>query len=243
MKQAEFSANGVLSSQRELLPRLYQSHRLFVINFFASLLIVPLWFLWVVFFAAVIAESFQWFLIITTPIWIAIPLTVFIFRYRGKPFFVYMRSAKRLLDDAKVDVNASRTAEDFTTYMNLLFPVLLPSTTPTPNSTKQEQERIHNIIRNLKWAPIIEGAILGIVIFSFVSFFVRHPYVLPRLLLTPIIPFLWLNLVLWVIRIGIFLRWRQYISRWLNLYDALTTWQANLESIIQQNANMTGREV
>jgi hypothetical protein len=147
------------------------------------------------------------------------------------------------LDEAKVDVNASRTAEDFTTYMNLLFPVLLPSITPTPNSTKQEQEQIHNIIRNLKWAPIIEGAIFGIVIFSFASFFVRHLYILPRLLLTPIIPFLWLNFVLWVIRIGIFLRWRQYVSRWLNLYEALTTWQANLESTIQQNANMTGREV
>jgi len=243
LKQAEFSANSVLSSQRELLPRLYQSHRLFVINFFASLLLVPLWFLWVVFFAAVIAESFSWFLLITAPIWIAIPLTVFIFGYMGKSFFVYMRSAKRFLDNAKVDVNASRTAEDFTTYMNLLFPVLLPSMKSTPNSTPQEQERIHNIIRNLKRAPIIEGTILGILIFSFVSFFVRHPYLIPHLLLTPIIPFLCFNFVIMVIRLGVFLRWRQYVSRWLNLYDGLTTWQANLEFSIQQNTNSSQREI
>ncbi len=204
---------------------------------------VPLWFLWVIFFAAVIAESFQWFLLITAPIWIAIPLTVFIFGYSGKAFFVYMRSAKHFLDNAKVDVNASRTAEDFTTYMNLLFPVLLPSMTSTPNSTQQEQERIHKIIRNLKRAPIIEGAILGILIFSFVSFFVRHPYLLPRLLLTLIIPFLCFNFAIMVIRLGIFLRWRQYVSRWLNLYDSLTTWQANLELKIQQNANSIQREI
>jgi hypothetical protein len=202
---------------------------------------VPLWFLWVVFFAAVVAESFQWFLLIIAPMWIGIPLTVFIFGYWGKAFFVYMRSAKHFLDDAKVDVNASKTAEDFTTYMNLLFPVLLPSITSTPNSTQQEQERVHNIIRNLKTAPIIEGAILGILIFSFASFFIRHPYILPHLLLTPIIPFLWFNFVIMVIRLGIFLRWRQYVSRWLNLYDSLTTWQANLEFSIQQNASSSQR--
>jgi hypothetical protein len=204
---------------------------------------VPLWFLWVVFFAAVIAESFLWFLLITAPIWIAIPLTVSIFGYMGKAFFAYMRSAKRFLDNAKVDINASRTAEDFTTYMNLLFPVLLPSITSTPNSTQQEQERIHNIIRNLKRAPIIEGTILVILIFSFVSFFVRHPYLIPRLLLTPIIPFLWFNLTFMVIRLGIFLRWRQYVSRWLTIYEGLTTWQANLELTIQQTANNSQREI
>jgi len=203
---------------------------------------VPLWFLWVVFFAAVIAESFSWFLLITAPIWIAIPLTVFIFGSMGKAFFVYMRSAKRFLDNAKVDINASRTAEDFTTYMNLLFPVLLPSITSTPNSTQQEQERIHNIVRNLKRAPIIEGTILGILIFSFVSFFVRHPYLIPRLLLTPIIPFLCFNFVIMAIRLGIFLWWRQYVSRWLNLYEGLTTWQANLEFSIQQNVNSSQRD-
>jgi hypothetical protein len=243
MKQATVSANGLLSSQRDLLPKLYQSHRLFVFNFFASLLVTPLWYFWVIFFVAAIAESFQWFLIITAPMWFTVPITVISFWFRGKAFVIYMQSAKRFLDDAKTDINASRTAEDFTTYMNLLFSVLRPTKSLEHTDIKQNQLDIHKIIRSLRIMPIIEVGILVIVILSFVSFFIRRSYILPSLLQTAIIPFLWLNLILWAIRIGIFLRWCQYVSRWLNLYDALITWQANLESIIQQNANITGREI
>ena len=239
----EFSGNDVLCSQRELLPRLYQSHRLFVINFFASLLIAPLWFLWVVFFAAVIAESIQWFLLITAPIWVGGPITVLMFWRIGRGFMAYMQSAKRFLDDAKVDIDASRIAEEFTTYINLLFPVLIPTKSSTTNSTTQEQQRIRKIILTLKINPIFEVAVLGVLIFSFSSFFVRHPYILPELLRTPIIPFLWFNLAIMVIRLGIFLRWRQYVSRWLTIYEGLITWQANLELTIQQTANRSQREV
>jgi hypothetical protein len=242
MKQADFSANALIDSQRELLPRLYESHRLLVIHFFASFLMIPLWFLWVVFFSAVIAESFEWFLLITAPIWITLPFSVFLFWSRWKVFIVYMRSAKGFLDDAKKDINASKTAEDFTTYMNLLFPVLLPTKSPTSNTTMDEEQRIHKIIRNLRILPVVEVVILAIVIFSFGSFFIRHPYVLPQLLTTSLIPFLLFNIVFMVIRFGIFLKWRQLISRWLNLYDALITWQADLESAIQQSTNNAVRK-
>lgn len=242
MKQVDFSANALIDSQRELLPRLYQSHRLFVINFFASFLMVPLWYIWVVFFAAAIAESFEWFLLITASTWITLPFSVFRFWSRWKVFIVYMRSAKDFLDDAKKDINASKTAEDLTTYMNLLFPVLLSMKSPTSNTTMDEKQRIQKIIRNLRILPVVEVVILAIVIFSFGSFFIRHPYVLPQLLTTSIIPFLLFNIVLMVVRFGIFLKWRQLISRWLNLYDALTTWQANLESTIQQSTNNTVRK-
>jgi hypothetical protein len=85
--------------------------------------------------------------------------------------------------------------------------------------------------------PVVEVVILAIVIFSFGSFFIRHPYVLPQLLTTSLIPFLLFNIVFMVIRFGIFFKWRQLISRWLNLYDALITWQADLESAIQQSTN------
>ena len=155
----------------------------------------------------------------------------------------YMQSAKRFLDDAKVDIDASRIAEEFTTYINLLFPVLIPTKSSTTNSTTQEQQRIRKIILTLKINPIFEVAVLGVLIFSFSSFFVRHPYILPELLRTPIIPFLWFNLAIMVIRLGIFLRWRQYVSRWLTIYEGLITWQANLELTIQQTANRSQREV
>jgi hypothetical protein len=236
-----FSADGLLSSQRDLLPRLYQSHRLFVIHFFASLLMVPLWFLWVVFFAAAIAESFEWFLLITAPTWLAIPLSIFIFWFREKAFLVYMRSAKGFLDEAQKDINASRTAQDFTTYMNLLFPVLLPMETRTPDTTTDEEQRIRKIIRTLRILPVVEVVVLATVILSFGSFFIRRPYVLSMLFPTLLIPFLLLNMGLMIVRLGIFLKWRQLISRWLNLYDALTTWQADLESTIPQSSNNAGR--
>jgi hypothetical protein len=242
MKQADFSANALIDSQRELLPRLYQSHRLFVINFFASFLMVPLWFLWVVFFAAAIAESFEWFLLITAPTWIALPFSVFIFWSRWKVFIVYMRSAKDFLDDAKKDINASKTAEDFTTYMNLLFPVLLPIKSPTPDTTTDEEQRIRKIFRNLRILPVVEVVVLSAVILSFGSFFLRRPYVLSMLFPTLLIPFLLFNMGLMIVRLGIFLKWRQLISRWLNLYDALITWQADLESAIQQSSNNAGRK-
>jgi hypothetical protein len=241
MKQVDFSANALIDSQRELLPRLYQSHRLFVINFFASFLMVPLWFIWVVFFAAAIAESFEWFLLITASTWIALPFSVFIFWSRWKVFIVYMRSAKDFLDDAKKNIDASRIAEDFTTYMNLLFPVLLPIKSPTTDTT-DEQQRIREIIRNLRILPVVEVVVLSAVIFSFGSFFLRRPYVLSMLFPTLLIPFLLFNMGLWIVRLGIFLKWRQLISRWLNLYDALTTWQADLESTIQQSTNNTVRK-
>ena len=237
MKQVDFSANALIDSQRELLPRLYQSHRLFVINFFASFLMVPLWFLWVIFFAAAIAESFEWFLLITASIWFTLPFSVYRFWSSWKVFAVYMRSAKGFLDDAKKDINASKTAEDFTTYMNLLFPVLLPMKSPTSDTTIDEKQRIHRIIRTLRIVPVVEVVILAVVIFSFGSFFIRHPYVLPQLLTTSTIPFLLFNMGLMIVRLGIFLKWRQLISRWLNLYDALITWQADLESAIQQTTN------
>jgi hypothetical protein len=242
MKQVDFSAKALIDSQRELLPRLYQSHRLFVINFFASFLMIPLWFIWVVFFAAAIAESFEWFLLITASTWIALPYSVFRFWSRWKVFIIYLRSAKDFLDDAKKDINTSKTAEDLTTYMNLLFPVLLSIKSPTSNTTKDEKQKIQKIIRNLRIMPVVEVVILAIVIFSFGSFFIRYPYVFSQLLTTSIIPFLFFNIVLMVIRFGIFLKWRQLISRWLNLYDALTTWQANLESTIQQSTNNTVRK-
>jgi hypothetical protein len=239
--QVDFSASALIDSQRELLPRLYQSHRLFVINFFASFLMIPLWFLWVVFFAAAIAESFEWFLLITASIWIALPFTVFSFWSRWKVFIVYMRSAKDFLDDAKKDINASKTAEDFTTYMNLLFPVLLPMKSPTTD-TMDEQQRIRKVIRNLRIQPVVEVVVLAAVIFSFGSFFIRRPYVLSWLLPTLLIPFLLFNIGLMIVRLGIFLKWRQLISRWLNLYDTLATWQANLESKIQQSSNKSERK-
>ena len=241
MKQVDFSANALIDSQRELLPRLYQSHRLFVINFFASFLMIPLWFLWVVFFAAAIAESFEWFLLITASVWITLPFSVFRFWSRWKVFIVYMRSAKDFLDDAKKDINASKTAEDFTTYMNLLFPVLLPTKSPTTDTT-DEQQRIQKIIRNLRILPVVEMAVLATVILSFGSFFLRRPYVLSMLFPTLLIPFLLFNMGLMIVRLGIFLKWRQLISRWLNLYDALITWQADLESAIQQSSNNAGRK-
>jgi hypothetical protein len=243
MKQADFSANVLIDSQRKLLPRLYQSHRLFVINFFATFLMVPLWYLWVVFFAAAIAESFEWFLLITASTWITLPFSVFRLWSRWKVFIVYMRSAKDFLNDAKKDINASKTAEDLTTYMNLLFPVLLSMKSPTSNITIDEKQRIQKIILTLRIVPVVEVVILAIVIFSFGSFFIRHPYILPQLLTTSIIPFLLFNILLMVVRFGIFLKWRQLISRWLNLYDALTTWQANLESTIKQSTNNTVRKV
>jgi hypothetical protein len=242
MKQVDFSANTLIESQRELLPRLYQSHRLFVINFFASFLMVPLWFIWIIFFAAVIAESFEWFLLITASTWFAFPYSVFRFWSKWKVFIVYMRSAKDFLDNAKKDINASKTAEDLTTYMNLLFPVLLSKKSPTSNTTMDEKQRIQKIIRNLRILPVVEVVILAIVIFSFGSFFIRYPYVLSQLLTTSIIPFLLFNIVFMVIRFGIFLKWRQLISSWLNLYDALTTWQVNLESTIHQSTNNTVRK-
>ena len=153
-----------------------------------------------------------------------------------------MRSAKDFLDDAKKDINASKTAEDLTTYMNLLFPVLLPMKSPTSNTTMDEKQRIQKIIRTLRILPVVEVVILAIVIFSFGSFFLRLPYVLSMLFPTLLIPFLLFNIVLMVVRFGIFLKWRQLISRWLNLYDALTTWQASLESTIQQSTNNTVRK-
>ena len=100
-----------------------------------------------------------------------------------------------------------------------------------------EKQRIQKIIRYLRISPVVEVVILAIVIFSFGSFFIRRPYVLPQLLTTSIIPFLLFNIVFMVVRFGIFLKWRQLISRWLNLYDALITWQADLESAIQQSTN------
>jgi hypothetical protein len=241
MKQVDFSANTLIDIQRELLPRLYQSHRLFVINFFASFLMIPLWFLWVVFFAAAIAESFEWFLLMTASIWIALPFAVFSFWSRWKVFIVYMRSAKGFLDDAKKDINSSKTAEDFTTYMNLLFPVLLPMKSPTTD-TMDEQQRIRKVIRNLRIQPVVEVVVLAAVIFSFGSFFIRRPYVLSWLLPTLLIPFLLFNIGLMIVRLVIFLKWRQLISRWLNLYDTLATWQANLESKIQQSSNKSERK-
>ena len=242
MKKENFSANALIDSQRELLSRLYQSHRLFIIHFFATFLMVPLWFIWVIFFAAAIAESFEWFLLITAFTWIALPFSIYRLWSIWKVFIVYMRSAKDLLDDAKKDINASKTAEDFTTYMNLLFSVLLSMKLPMSNTTIQDKQRIQKIIRNLRILPVVEVVILALIIFSFSSFFIRYPYVLPQLLTTSIIPFLLFNIVLMVIRLGIFLKWRQLISRWLNLYDALTTWQANLESTIQQSTNNTVRK-
>ncbi len=202
---------------------------------------IPLWFLWLVFFAAVIAESFQWFLLITLPTWIMGPIAVLIFWFGSRAFVVYMRSAKHFLDNAKIDIDASRVAEDFTTYMNLLFPVLIPTKAPSTDSTTLKQQRIRKTVLTLKIMPIIEVVVLGIVIFSFVSFFIRHSYILPGLLRTPIIPFLWFNFAIMVIRLGIFLRWRQYVIRWLTIYEGLTTWQANLELAIQQNANISQR--
>ena len=239
MTQADFNTNALIDSQRELLPRLYQSHRLFVINFFASFLMIPLWFIWVVFFAAAIAESFEWFLLITASTWITLPFSVFRFWSRWKVFIVYLRSAKDFLDNAKKDINASKTAEDLTTYMNLLFPVLLSKKSPPSTTTRNERQRIQKIIRALKILPVVEVVILALIIFSFGSFFIRYPYVLPQLLSTALIPFLLFNVVLMVARFGIFLKWRQLISRWLNLYDALITWQVNLESTIQQSTNNT----
>ena len=156
-----------------------------------------------------------------------------------------MRSAKDFLDDAKKDINASKTAEDFTTYMNLLFPVLLSAKSPwmrNKESTMNENQRIQKIFRNLRILPVVEVVILAIVIFSFVSFFLRRPYVLSMLSPTLLIPFLLFNIVLMVVRFGIFLKWRQLISRWLNLYGALTSWQADLESTIQQSTNNTVRK-
>jgi hypothetical protein len=239
MTQVDVSANAVIDRQRALLPRLYQSHRLFVINFFATLLMVPLWFLWVVFFAAAIAESLEWFLLITAATWIALPFSVFRFWSRWKVFFVYLRSAKNFLDDANNDIKASKTAEDLTTYMNLLFPVLLAMNSPPSTTPRNEKQRIHKILRNLRIVPVVEVVILALIIVSFGSFFIRYPYVLPPLLSTSLIPFLLFNIVLMGVRLGIFLKWRQLISRWLNLYDALITWQATLESTIQQSTNTT----
>ena len=240
MNQLTSSTEELLGSQRELLPGLYLSHRLVVAHFFASLLMVPLWFLWVVFFAAAIAESFQWFLLITAPTWLAMPVVLFSFWSGSKGLVAYLRYAKRFLNAAKTDVNASRTAEDFTTYMNLLFPVLVP-TLATPKTPGQEQERVRRMVRFLRISPIVDVGVLIIVIFSFVSFFIRRPYVLSQLLLTPVIPYLWFNIAFWVVRIAIFLRWRQYIGRWARLYYALTTWQANLESAIQQSPDGSRR--
>jgi len=242
MKQIDFSENALIDNQRELLPQLYQSHRLFVINFLASFLMIPLWYLWVIFFAAAIAESFEWFLLITASTWITLPFSIFRFWSTWKVFIVYMRSAKDFLDEAEKDINASRTAQDFTTYMNLLFPVLLPMKSPTPDTTTDEEQRIRKIFRNLRILPVVEVVVLSAVILSFGSFFLRRPYVLSMLFPTLLIPFLLFNIGLMIVRLGIFLKWRQLISRWLNLYDALTSWQANLESTIQQSSNNAGRK-
>jgi hypothetical protein len=213
-----------------------------VAQFFAALLMIPFWFLWVVFFAAAVAESFEWFLLITAPTWLAIPFVLFIFWSSGKTLIVYLRNAKSFLNTARADIAASRVAEDFTTYMNLLFPVLVP-TLATPKTPRQEQEHIRRIVRFLKILPIIEVGLLVIVISSFVSFFIRRPYVLSRLLLTPIVPYLWFNIAFWVVRIAIFLRWRQSVGRWARLYYALITWQASLESAIQQSPDVSRRAV
>jgi hypothetical protein len=212
-------------------------------NFFASLLMVPLWFLWLVFFDAAIAESFQWFVSLTAPMWLAMPVVLFSFWSGGKALVVYLRHAKRFLSAAETDINASKTAEDFTTYMNLLFPVLAPIQSAIGTTPTQEHQRIRRIVRFLRIAPIVEVSLLIVVVLSFASFFLRHPYVLPRLFLTPIIPYLWFNIAFWVVRIAIFLRWRQYVGRWARLYYALITWQANLESAIQQNSDGSRRAV
>jgi hypothetical protein len=143
------------------------------------------------------------------------------------------------LDDANNDIKASKTAEDLTTYMNLLFPVLLAMNSPPSTPPRTEKQRIHKILRNLRIVPVVEVVILALIIVSFGSFFIRYPYVLPPLLSTSLIPFLLFNIVLMGVRLGIFLKWRQLISRWLNLYDALITWQAKLESTIQQSTTNT----
>ncbi len=236
----EASPNGLLSSQKELLPQLYRSHRLFVLNFFASILLAPLWILWVILFSAAIAESFEWFLRITTPVWITMPIIIIVLWFGWKSFFTYMQSAKRFLDNAKRDVNTSQAAEDFTTYINLLFPVLLPRETASPSTKEEEQQRIHRIFRTLRIMPIIGVMVFAILFFSFGSFFIRRPYVIPRLLLTPVIPFLWFNIGYVVVWFWMYFRWRKYIHRWLKLYEALITWQADLESTIGQSASDTG---
>ena len=87
---------------------------------------------------------------------------------------------------------------------------------------------------------ITELVVFAVVLFSFASFFIRHPYVIPRLLLTPVIPFLWFNIGYVVVWFWIYFRWRRYIHRWLKLYEALITWQVVLESTIQQSASDTG---
>lgn len=243
MNRLTSSVDELIGSQRELLPGLHRSHRLVVAHFFASFLMVPFWFLWVIFFAAAIAESFQWFLVITAPTWLAMPAVLFSFWSGGKALVVYLRYAKRFLNSAETDINASRTAENFTTYMNLLFPVLVPTQPATGKTPTQEHQRIRRIVWFLRISPIVDVGLLIIVTFSFVSFFIRRPYVLSQLLLTPIIPYLWFNIAFWVVRIAIFLRWRQCIGRWARLYYALTTWQANLESAIQQSSDVSRRTV
>ncbi len=201
---------------------------------------LPLWILWIILFSAVLAESFEWFLRITIPVWISIPFSIAALWFGFKSFFTYLQSAKRFLDNAKRDVNASQTAEDFTTYMNLLFPVLLPRETVSPSTTEEKQQRIHRILRAIRIMPLVGAVVFAIVLFSFGSFFIRRPYVIPRLLLTPVIPFLWFNIGYIVVWAWIYFRWRKYLHRWLKLYEALIIWQADLESAIQQSTNATG---
>ncbi len=234
-----FNANGLLGSQKELLPRLYQSHRLLVLFFYATFLLIPIWFLWIVCFAAVIAESYIWFLRIISPVLFCLPIVVISIFPTVKAFVTYMRSAKRILDTARADVDSSRIAENFTTYMNLLFTVLQPSEA-APNSTSEKQKHIRGIIMTLKIFPLVARPVWVIVILSFGSFFIRYPHIIPLLLLTPLLPVLVFSMALGFVHVGLFIKWRHLISRWLNIYKALTDWQADLESTIQQSANDTG---
>ena len=227
--------NEILKMQKEILPDLKRSHRLFLGTIYNTILSLPLWILWIYFiFIASIASigyvpTLQDFAILL----ILSPLFAF-FIYLGskqfKSIYDYLRYAEECLKEAEKATSISEITLGISTYIHLLFNVTKPPKLIDDTEPDLKVEEIRKRLRTMKSIPLMEFLSLVLVITGLAAFVAAEPAMLA------IVPVYWLLGILsglMTVRWVVFYLWNRYANRWIKLYSAIMAWGQELEQMLE----------
>ena len=221
--------NDLVDNQKDLLARLEKGHWLFTAHYISSMILIPAISIWAFLFLFAAAPPMHRFIIEMAMIGVPFGFFMLLSWFTGRNFRVYFTVAKEYLAYTREAVSKGRGDVEITTYINLLFNVLHNWDVGEEESASPIQT-VRSYLWYLKIIPLVEGAVLVSVIATMGLLFNLVAPDFANSIVGYGLSFSFLAIIgFMIIRLVIFLQWRNLMNQWLRIYAALVEWREELE--------------